>query len=167
MRYKRKYNGAYILVGYAMAWLQTRTSSDFVIDPGVSGGGGNDLLKVDGSQHITGALRIGNETITTGTHTDAQLFVDGKIAAKSCVVTTSNWADDVFEEKYKLATLEELYAFINKNKHLPGIPCESDVCNEGIDMSRTITALLRKIEELTLYQIQINERMKVLESQLH
>lgn len=83
----------------------TEANGDFVIDPGISGGGGNDMLVVSGSERVTNKLIVGDKTITSGTHSDAVLFADGKIAAKACVVTVNNWADDVFKPDYELLTL--------------------------------------------------------------
>jgi len=42
--------------------LITEASGDFVIDPGVSGGGGNDLLKVAGTEYVTGNIGIGESS---------------------------------------------------------------------------------------------------------
>ena len=134
----------------------TEANGDLVIQPGVTGGGANGMVKVDGK------LKIGNFQITSGTHSDAKLFVDGKIAAKSCIITVNNWADDVFAEDYKLMPLNELNGFIKANKHLPGIPSEAEVKNNGLSIADSDAQLLRKIEELTLYTLQLKKEIEEL-----
>jgi len=92
------------------------------------------------------------------------LGVDGDIVAKKVIVQTTSWADEVFEENYKLATLEEVGAFIKQHKHLPEIPSEKEVLENGVSLGEMNKLLLKKVEELTLYMIaqqnQVNELMK-------
>ena len=62
-------------------------------------------------------------------------------------------------------SLEELEKYISDNKHLPGIISASEVETQcDIDLGEINTKLLEKIEELTLYiidlQKQINELKK-------
>ncbi|MDD2636196.1 MAG: hypothetical protein PHW82_11955 [Bacteroidales bacterium] len=49
------------------------------------------------------------------------------------------------------------------NKHLPGIPHKDNVSTDGIDLGEMTTAFLEKIEELTLYIIELNKRIEELE----
>jgi hypothetical protein len=77
---------------------------------------------------------------------------------KVAINGTANWADYVFENKYKLKTLEEVEQFISKNKHLPNIPSAAEVVKEGIDVASMDAKLLEKIEELTLYMIELNKK---------
>ncbi len=54
-------------------------------------------------------------------------------------------------------------AFIKKNNHLPDVPSEKEVMNNGIDVANMDAILLQKIEEITLYLIEIkkeNEELK-------
>jgi hypothetical protein len=83
--------------------------------------------------------------------------VAGAIIAKEILVTTDSWADDVFESDYELITLDSLERFIILNKHLPNIPSEADVKDSGIHLASMNSALLRKIEELTLYVIDLKK----------
>ena len=59
--------------------------------------------------------------------------------------------------------LTKLEKFINEHKHLPEIPSENEVINNGVPLGETQSLLLKKIEELTLYIIEINKRVKRLE----
>ena len=71
------------------------------------------------------------------------------------------WYDHVFYPEYKLRSLDELEKFINQNKHLPEIPSAREIEKNGLDLGDMQGKLLMKIEELTLYiidlQKQINE----------
>ena len=110
-----------------------------------------------------GNLRIG-ATSPTSPHADAKLSVDGKIIAKSFFVNSQNWADYVFDENYKLAPLTEVEAYVKQNKHLPEIPTTCEVEETGVDVSAMNTLLLKKVEELTLHLIQMDKRVKELET---
>ena len=151
---------------------EDRTTNSLVIDAGY-GSGGTDTLKIAGNAYITGVtnmdgrLRIGSKTITSGTHADAKLFVQGKVAAQSFVVTVSNWADHVFNSDYKLRSLPELENYITENHHLPEVPNECDVLDNGVNMSEMNTTLLKKVEELTLYTIALQKQMDKLNKELN
>jgi hypothetical protein len=63
--------------------------------------------------------------------------------------------------------LDELSEFIKINKHLPNIPSEKEVMEEGsFDLGEINKVLLEKIEELTLYILQQEERIKALEAEV-
>ena len=76
------------------------------------------------------------------------------------VASTNGWADYVFNDDYKLASLKEVEEFINKNKHLPEVPSENEVLENGIELQEMNILLLKKIEELTLYIIELNEKLE-------
>lgn len=86
-----------------------------------------------------------------------KLSVNGNIRAKKVVVTQSGWSDYVFNEDYELRPLSEVAQFIKQNKHLPDIPSAKDVEETGIDVGDNQALLLKKIEELTLYLIEIKK----------
>ena len=110
--------------------------------------------------HIEGKVGIG--TSETGTH---KLAVDGTIGAREIVVEAGTWSDFVFNTDYKLKDLEEVEIFIEENKHLPDIPSEKEVKENGVQVGEMNAKLLQKIEELTLYMIDINKRVKLLEEE--
>lgn len=82
------------------------------------------------------------------------LDVNGKIHAREVKIDNTGWADFVFDKSYKLPTLEEVEAHINKHSRLPEIPSEAEVKENGINVGEMQVILLQKIEELTLYVIQ-------------
>lgn len=111
-------------------------------------------------------LHIGYQK-PTGDDADAIFSVDGKMMAKWCKITIHNWADDVFNKDYKLSNLNEVESFIKKNKHLPNIPNEKEVLANGIDLGEMNANLLRKIEEITLYLIELNKEVELLKQKVN
>ena len=118
-----------------------------------------------GTVTIANRLRIG-ATAASGTYANYKLSVDGDIVAKKVVVQLSNWADFVFADDYKLKPLEEVETFIKENKHLPDVPSEATVLKEGADVAEMNRILLQKVEELTLYVLDQNKKIKVLEAKV-
>lgn len=91
-----------------------------------------------------------------------KLAVNGAIlTTKVKVLTYANWPDYVFEPTYRLSSLQDVELFIKQHKHLPDIPSAQTVGKEGLDLADSQALLLKKIEELTLYVIELkkeNER---------
>ena len=83
------------------------------------------------------------------------------------VVVESSWCDYVFEDDYELMSIAELEKFVKINKHLPEIPSEVEVAENGIDVGEMNKLLLKKIEELSLYIIEQEKRLKALESEIN
>lgn len=108
-------------------------------------------------------LSNGNVGIGT-TNPTQKLSVNGTIQAKDIIVETG-WSDFVFDDHYKLSSLEEVEKFIKTNKHLPEIPSQSDVEKNGVALGNVSSKLLMKIEELTLYIIEINKKIEKLEQE--
>ena len=95
-----------------------------------------------------------------------KLDVAGTIRAQELIVETTG-ADFVFAEDYNLRPLSEVKAFIQENKHLPEIKSAQEMQENGVSVSELQTQLLQKIEELTLYILQQEERIKALEAELN
>jgi len=90
------------------------------------------------------------------------LNCSGKIRANEIVVNTSG-ADFVFDKSYDLRPLDEVNAYIQEHRHLPEVPSAQQMQEEGMSMNQMVVKLLQKVEELTLYTIQQEERIKELE----
>ena len=75
-------------------------------------------------------------------------------------VEATKWPDFVFDKNYQLPTLQEVEEHINKYKHLPDIPSETEVKENGVSLGEMQAKLLQKIEELTLYTIELNKVLK-------
>lgn len=104
--------------------------------------------------------RNGNVGIGT-TSPESKLAVNGQIRATEVKVLADITVPDyVFEPNYKLRTLKETKEYIEENKHLPEIPSASEIGENGIDLGDMNMRLLKKIEELTLYQIELMEKLE-------
>lgn len=98
-----------------------------------------------------------------------KLFVEEGILTervKVAIKNSADWADYVFAANYTLKPLAEIEAYVRKYKHLPGIPSADDVIKEGLDIGKINAKLLEKIEELTLYSIQLEKVNKSQELEL-
>ena len=65
--------------------------------------------------------------------------------------------DYVFEKNYDLRPLTEVEAYINQNKHLPEIPAAKEMEKDGVNLGEMNMMLLKKVEELTLYMIDLKK----------
>lgn len=123
-------------------------SNSHVFYAGGKNGDGTELMRIRGD----GKVIISDGTIpASGSY---KLYVQtGILTEKIKVASVSNWADYVFNDDYKLKSLEELEMYVKENKHLPNIPSEQEVKSNGIDLAQMDAKLLEKIEELHLYVI--------------
>ncbi len=100
----------------------------------------------------------GSVGIGTANTRSFKFAVDGKAVFEEVVVEMSDsWADFVFEDNYNLMSLKNLDQFIQVNKHLPEIPTTAEVEENGISIGEMNAKLLQKIEELTLYVIELKK----------
>ncbi len=122
----------------------------------------NARLDVNGNIFSSGKIAIG--TTDMAKIADYSLVVNGEaICNKLRVKLYTNWPDFVLEEKYNLLPIAQLEEYINANKHLPDIPAAAQVAKEGIDVGGNQALLLQKIEELTLYIIEQNKKIELLQ----
>lgn len=110
----------------------------------------------------------GNVAIGTMPNNDYKLAVKGIIRSEEVVVELmTSWPDYVFDSDYSLPKLKEVKAFVSENGHLPGLPNASQVSENGLGLGEMNAKLLEKIEELTLYIIEQEERIQKLEEKLN
>lgn len=129
----------------------------------------NDVV-FGGNAVMNQSLSIGTDIIPTG----YSLSVKGKIIAEEIKVRHfDTWPDYVFNKDYKLKNLYEVEKYINQHQHLEGVPSAQQVNTEGVEVGEMQTKLLEKIEELTLYLIelkkqndQLTEKVTQLEKQI-
>ena len=127
-----------------------------IINKDIESGGGsrandNVVLRLRGDQN-GGFVSIG----ATSFDSNYRLAVNGAIRAKEIKVETG-WSDFVFEDDYRLRPLAEVEQFIKENKHLPDIPSAKEVETNGVNVGEMEAKLLQKIEELTLYVIELKK----------
>ncbi|MEZ0180599.1 hypothetical protein AB9T89_00025 [Flavobacterium oncorhynchi] len=91
-----------------------------------------------------------------------KLDVNGTIHSKEVKVDMNGWSDFVFKKEYNLPTLEQVEKHIAEKGHLENIPSEKEVLENGINLGEMNAKLLQKIEELTLYIIEMKkENLKI------
>jgi hypothetical protein len=114
-------------------------------------------LKIDGGTNIVEVLNISGSSTSTGSF--------GRVnAITGFFEAGSKISDYVFEDDYNLRTLNEVEVHISQSKHLPGIPSEANIQEwRDLSMGDRDRLLLEKIEELTLYTLQLNKRIEELE----
>jgi hypothetical protein len=96
-----------------------------------------------------------------------RLAVGGKAVAEEVVIKLkANWPDYVFETNYKLPSLFEVESFINTHKHLPEVPSAEEVVTNGVALGQMDAILLKKLEELTLYMIELKKENNDLKERL-
>lgn len=115
-------------------------------------------LQDNGNIYMPGNLLIGKTTQTNATY---KIDVNGNVRANKVVVNTTG-ADFVFEPGYQLPSLYTLETYIKKNRHLPGIAPAAEMQQDGVDVGEHTTNLLQKVEELTLYIIELKKEIDAL-----
>ncbi len=110
----------------------------------------------------TVGIGMGSTVVPSG----ALLAVNGKLVCKEIEVTMTGFPDFVFQKDYKLRSLSEVEDFVGKNKHLPDIPSESEVKAKGLNLGQMDALLLQKIEELTLYMIDLKKENQQLKDRI-
>ncbi len=133
---------------------------------GASAGHGNYYLFINDN----GKVSIGLDPTAANTYNgDYNLYVGKGILTEKVKVAlknTADWADYVFADNYQLMPLSDVDKFVKEHKHLPGVPSAEEVQKEGIDVAKMDAKLLEKIEELTLYMIQLKEENEALKAEV-
>jgi|SRR5690554_6659420 len=89
-----------------------------------------------------------------------QLNNDGLLRAREIKVDLDAWPDYVFHKDYSLMPLNEVKAFIEENGHLPNVPSAKEIETDGVNLGEAAKISMEKIEELTLYLLEINEKVE-------
>ncbi len=138
-------------IGGFGAYIDNRTEEDLRFKKN-----GVDQLVINTS----GYVGIGTSTPTS------ELSVNGIITTKEVKVDISGWPDYVFKENYSLMDLTDLDRFIKGKKHLPDIPNATEIEEAGLVLGEMNKLLLKKLEEMTLYMIQLNKEINKLKKEI-
>lgn len=118
-----------------------------------------------GNNYFSGEIKIG--TFADPYSGDYEVVIDGDLLVEEVrVQNSSNWPDFVFADNYELMPLSELEQLIEKNHHLPDIPSAQKVQEDGVLVGEIQKLLLQKIEELTLYAIEQQKQIDLLNQEL-
>jgi len=124
---------------------------------------GDNLWKPQATFRADGQVGIGTTNISDWNY---KLFVETGIRTRKVKVDMDTWSDYVFYQDYRLRPLAQVEKFIRENRHLPDIPSADSVQRNGLDLGTNQAALLKKIEELTLYLIQQDKKIEVMSKEL-
>lgn len=132
------------------AKFRDKSSSSYYLDPANTGISLNVAGKIQ-SKEIE-VLALNTQTLKTDEIQTSELIVD-----------YNNLADYVFNVDYSLPSLKEVADYIEQNKHLPGMPTAEEVKENGMNIAEMNNLLLQKVEELTLYILELQKRIDSLE----
>lgn len=127
----------------------------------------SEKLEVSGG-HVkvtNGNILIANGTFTVNNGSNQfKVFANGSVRARRIDVDLDAIPDYVFKPDYDLMPIKELRRYVTEKQHLPGIPSEREYKERGsMDLGELNMKLLEKVEELTLYILQLEERIQMLE----
>lgn len=98
---------------------------------------------------------------------NSKLTVNGTVRAEEAKVVLDVEAPDyVFDPEYSLRSLNEVENYIIKNKHLPEIPSAAEFAENGVMLGQMSFDLLKKVEELTLYMIELKKENETLKERV-
>lgn len=150
-------------VGYLRA-----TGEDLQLALNAGNDDGKIILRTNGLSRMyindNGDMVIGNTTVAP--KSGYKLSVDGKVVCEELLVQLSPWPDYVFTDDYQLKSLEEVEQFISENNHLPGVPTANDVETNGLQVGEMQKIMMEKIEELTLYMIDLQKQNDTLKAEI-
>lgn len=149
-------NNGGALTGYIRA-----SGLNFQVATNAENDNGKLEFRTNGSSRMwidaSGSVAVGGAgKVATG-----YLFsVAGKLMAEEVrVELNGTWPDYVFQKDYKLMKLGDLKRYIDDNSHLPEIPAAAEMKN-GVEVGKMNKLLMQKVEELTLYVIQLHEEVE-------
>ena len=132
-----------------------------------------ERLVVNGNAHTVGnaqidkQLFVGTNYLPNADVKNYRIFSDGGILCTEVrILYKSNWPDYVFSKDYPLMPLQILEAYIDRNRHLPGIPTATEVAAGGVEVGEIQKKLLEKMEEMTLYILQQQKEIDALKNEI-
>ncbi|MBW1294196.1 hypothetical protein [Aquimarina litoralis] len=126
---------------------------------------GNDGTNTP-TTRMTIAKATGNVGIGIDPHATSKVYVDGAVRATSFVSSAASFPDYVFEEDYTIMPLETLETYVNQHKHLPNMPSEKEVVDNGLNIPLVVDRSVENIETIYLHLIEMQKGMKQLENKV-
>lgn len=84
------------------------------------------------------------------------------------VAPIGTFPDYVFEESYQRLSITELHKFITDYGHLPNIPSAKEIDERGsVPVAELQLKILEKVEELSLYVIELEKKNRILEERIN
>lgn len=134
---------------------------------------GYDKKIVSGaSLTVSGGVFIGPKNFTGSYNITSKLdkyllwVQKGIVSENYSLVKVADWSDHVFNTDYLLRPLSEVETFIKENNHLPDVPSEKEIVEDGYNIHDMNKIFMQKIEELTLYVIQQQKEIEKLKEEL-
>lgn len=160
------YSGGVGIIAASKKTFMQLDGDDMKIGTNSGNTNGNFIIRTNGSDKVfvdgSGNVSIGTATTASG----YKLHVAGKaICEELKVQLIADWPDYVFKDSYKLKTIEELKTYIKDNGHLPEIPDAENIKQNGLSVGDMQKRMMEKIEELSLYIIQLKGEIDSLKTQ--
>ena len=115
---------------------------------------------------LSSAGKVGINTDNFGESNHSLYIAGSSIAEEMFVKLSDNWGDFVFEKEYDLMPLDQLEDYLEENKHLPDFPSAAEVEKDGLALGETERLLTIKVEELTLYILELKKEIDTLKEQI-
>ncbi|MFA8299331.1 MAG: hypothetical protein ACEPOV_04155 [Hyphomicrobiales bacterium] len=147
----------FVVSGVAKFEGATTFRDDFVVYS--SSFGTNSIVKDNGR------LGVGTTNPEEMLHVVGDMKVEGDFLPNQVTLNVGTFPDYVFEDDYKLISLEDTEDFIKENKHLPNVPSAKKMLETGMDAEKMNIILMEKVEELMLHSIEQHKQLKELEKE--
>lgn len=157
--FSRAYTGVYATAKYCFRNGLSAFDSSYASKAGVNMYAPKGYnFGVYGNSYFQNKVVIGTASTTLPTSA-YKLYVGGTAICEELIVKVqASWPDFVFAPNYKLMSLNQVKNYIAENNHLPGVPAACEVEENGVAAGEMLTIQMQKIEELTLYMIQMQEQ---------
>jgi hypothetical protein len=140
-------------------------STEFEMQSGI----GNATFKNNGNVYFYNGATAGSGSVgigVTSIEAGVKLAIAGKVTCKEIEVKLTGFPDYVFASDYKLRSLYDVENFINLNKHLPDVPSAAEITSKGMNVGDMNATLMQKVEELTLYMINLQKENDALKARV-
>jgi hypothetical protein len=137
--------------GKTQVGAQTGASNAAMLNVNVAGASGAPVNALDIFDQYTGNVNF-------------RVKSNGYVYSREVNVQLTSFPDYVFSSKYKLKSLDALENYIRENHHLPNVPSAADIQQNGANLGELSKIQMEKIEELTLYVIELKKEIDALKT---